>query len=80
MTKTKALRDGDDLRDARLALGLDLHDFGVALGLSGARKSIQVRMSQYERGHVAPPSRMLLLAECLLQGARPSSYPEKSAG
>lgn len=74
--KTKPINTGAELKAARVALDLDRVEFGEALGLGGARRSIQIKVAQYEnetRG--APPRHIRLLAECFLQGARPHTWP-----
>lgn len=69
------IETGADLRDARLWLDLSMLEMGRALGLSGQPRNIQLRMSHYEKGHRPLPRHVILLTECFLQGARPSSWP-----
>jgi len=73
MTASK-IKTGMDLREARLSLGLNMAEFGRALGMSGTDKNVNRMVGRYERDEAAIPLRIILLTECFLQGARPSSW------
>ncbi len=74
MTERK-IETGSDLRDARLELGLNMAQFGRALGYTGTDKNLNRMIGRYENGERDIPAHVALLTECFLQGARPSSWP-----
>ena len=73
--KTAQIRNGDDLRAARVALDLTTYDFGLALGYEGSRKTVQQAINALENDRRDLPRHVVLLVECFLQGARPHSWP-----
>lgn len=67
--------NGEELKAARVALDLTRADFGAAVGLESDHRRRQQQVSAWERENDPIPRHVVLLTECLLQGARPSTWP-----
>ena len=78
--KPLPVETGETLREIRQGLGLSALEFGRALGLAGQDRSVIHMVGDWERGPTrggrALPRHIALLAECLRDGARPSSWPK----
>jgi transcriptional regulator with XRE-family HTH domain len=71
----RLITTGMDLREARLSLGLNMAQFGRACGMTGENNNINRQIGAYERDERPIPRHIILLTECFMQGARPSSWP-----
>jgi transcriptional regulator with XRE-family HTH domain len=68
---------GEQMREARLRLGLTQQQLALALGYSGDH--VRQRISEFERPRcrVAIPKHIAMLVQAIEQGYRPENWPQQ---